>query len=360
MKSSSAYQQTDSRVQACLADPQQHTVCTHMWEQQSYPHLSERANAAIQDKELRGVMGVICGVEGALYDDTHYSQGPPFTYRHQRHDPDHGMIGLSLSAMHPRKAIPPYFVGTQTGLLLVDPELVFVSAFDASSLYFDSPTPPATMDEGNDPQSGYVHVFNTARSHFVNYQRGEKDRELCRELIRIQFPDWDEKHEPEYINVDPKCAMQHQRAKAAMQHLMKHYDADEQKDFTYNEAPANIRPEHVAGIVVKGKGLAEKLGEHLHADGSVNWRAFLSKDGKTNKETLMLAREMAVALKQVDLVQRYFRDYQAGHPDKPLMAPSIFICDETADRKLLHFPPTRENRKLVAETLKQQEQAYRD
>ncbi len=354
MKLAQNYDQTAKIVQSCLNDTAYHAVCVHMWESKAYEMSDPGAQRAAASRERGGVLGVICGTEGVIYDDTHCEdlELGPVTYRFQRHDPEQGMIGLATTVLHPHQNIHPYLT-EPTGLLLLDPEPVYTSYQDTYSYYCDSPIPPASMTSEGRMQPGYVRVANE-NSKFEDVGDPWGYKSIVRELTNIQLPDFVDAEQPDEIFIDPKDAEQRARATQALRRLMEIYSEHpgERLGFDCNEIVANVRPEHVAGIVLNWPEKTKNLATVRHADGSINWKAYFASN---DTEKVKLAKLLSRAIQETDQVQIYLDTVAEKSPEATLQTPSVFIYDQYAEHKLIHFPPTRENRKLIENVLKQHE-----
>lgn len=294
-----AWNQSFERIVQAASVPAKHTLCAHMWEWE----------ADENQREVADVLGVMSGNETARYHDA---------YRDLAGNAAHGFLGLACTAIHANAKIQLFtdlLNHTHTGMLLLDAPPIFVSPMDSKSRYEHAKG--RSMAELS---VKFDHNYISQNERLIFTQAMDTQKIDTRTLDRVYL--------------DPTSRPILARARDAYTKMM---DAlcDINIIHTHNEVCVNAKTEHIAGIVVQDYGTKNPKTRD-------EWKARLMDDS-------MLLSQLQTAMAQIDQVSASMREQGIGR------APTIIIYKPLSDEKLLHFPPSRANRLLLEEVVKERE-----
>lgn len=125
--------QAFAMCQEALFGSNKDALVVHMWEDHVGGQDTPEGDEA-RTTEIQSVLGVMANMQGVLYDDTGYLLPTGFKSRVESGEDHDGFATLATSAV--TSNAPDVWSGT-TGLLLLNPEIVFASPTDAWSLFYE-------------------------------------------------------------------------------------------------------------------------------------------------------------------------------------------------------------------------------
>lgn len=312
------------RIAQAAADPTKHTLASHIWE------FFERDKN--RKTEIDMLMRVMSGDENAIYED---SLG--HTSRTQWGSKEHGLIGIACSAISRDSNQPlwePFETdATQsTGMLLVDAPPALVSLGDSFTAYSER------------EDRSHIRKPNPMLDFGVPYA-GKPIYPYQVELMKAQGVDMSQLDNPQndfvWRSVNPRDPAQLAKAREAYTKMMTDLAAGTVTFNECNEVSVNAKLEHIAGVVMTFRKVPE-LNMDLR-----DWKSRLEAIAGNQKGYL---ESLKHALEELDMMQA--KAAELGHKLQP--EPTVAIYQPHAlekEHRLVHFPPTKENRKIVDELL---------
>lgn len=174
----------------------------------------------------------------------------------------------------------------------------------------------------------------------VNLNKKEPLGSLINELIDIQGID----RNAGFLYVNPRDTEQIKKARQAYPVMMKAIESGEIESTACNEVNVNAKLEHIAGIVV-----FEPTDKPLDMS-EPDWKKRLLPDPDVREPARMeLLTSLHHAVEELDHMQKWMKQHGKTFESEP----TILIHQPQANRqdRLVHFPPTLENRKMLDDLL---------
>jgi hypothetical protein len=357
MTASDEFERQFASIRQAEADPKDHTLVVHMWEFQ-------------QDKrkdEIKSALAVMANTPGSVYDDAVVGFGA----RHQvGKENGNGLVAWACSAIT-RQPKQPLFTqsvgegahriaGSRIGLLLGDAPPVLCAPFDMHSFRREEEN-----HAGNVPPLLRIGPKNLGKALDNLYFHGisRLKEEFIHTLLAHQNINVDNRT---HQTIDPLDANQQTKARKAYTKLVRLLNKESDGGINgINEVDVNAELKHIRALLVasslspellKGDTWEQRFQSALGAMSRIQGFPGIRRSHLSTLDEFLT--NLQTATEQHEFLTKEMEQYRNGKHTLPDAAPTIVIFQPgvsvspnapNAAERLLHFPPTKEHLKLLAD-----------